>query len=155
MKLSGGQQQRVAIARALVSDAPIILADEPTGNLDSVTAREIINILKTLAKDRDKCVIVVKHSKEVADSADIILELSGKKLKKVNKMISAESATSLLCVTTITHLSLSLANVFNILIISLAVTLYRLPVGSSASIIGASDTNALAIATLCCCPPDN
>ena len=86
MKLSGGQQQRVAIARALVSDAPIILADEPTGNLDSVTAGEIINILKTLAKDRDKCVIVVTHSKEVSDSADIILELSGKKLKKVNKM---------------------------------------------------------------------
>ena len=85
-ELSGGQQQRVAIARALVSDAPIILADEPTGNLDSVTAGEIINILKTLAKDRDKCVIVVTHSKEVADSADIILELSGKKLKKVNKM---------------------------------------------------------------------
>ena len=86
MKLSGGQQQRVAIARALVSDAPIILADEPTGNLDSVTAGEIINILKKLAKDRNKCVIVVTHSKEVADSADIILELSGKKLKKVNKM---------------------------------------------------------------------
>ena len=85
-ELSGGQQQRVAIARALVSDAPIILADEPTGNLDSVTAGEIINILKTLAKDRNKCVIVVTHSKEVADSADIILELSGKKLKKVNKM---------------------------------------------------------------------
>ena len=86
MKLSGGQQQRVAIARALVSNAPIILADEPTGNLDSVTAGEIIDILKTLAKDKNKCVIVVTHSKEVADSADIILELSGKKLKKVNKM---------------------------------------------------------------------
>ena len=86
MKLSGGQQQRVAIARALVSNAPIILADEPTGNLDSVTAGEIIAILKTLAKDKNKCVIVVTHSKEVADSSDIILELSGKKLKKVNKM---------------------------------------------------------------------
>ena len=59
---------------------------QPTGNLDSVTAGEIINILKTLAKDRNKCVIVVTHSKEVSDSADIILELSGKKLKKVNKM---------------------------------------------------------------------
>ncbi len=85
-KLSGGQKQRVAIARALASEAPIILADEPTGNLDSDTAGEIIEILKKLAKERNKCVIVVTHSKEVADSADIILELSGKKLKKVNKM---------------------------------------------------------------------
>ena len=88
MKLSGGQQQRVAIARALVSKAPIILADEPTGNLDSVTAGEIIDILKTLAKERNKCVIVVTHSKEVAEAADIILELSGKKLKKVSKVNS-------------------------------------------------------------------
>lgn len=87
-ELSGGQQQRVAIARALVSKAPIILADEPTGNLDSATAGEIIDILKTLAKERNKCVIVVTHSKEVAEAADIILELSGKKLKKVSKINS-------------------------------------------------------------------
>ena len=86
MKLSGGQQQRVAIARALVSEAPIILADEPTGNLDVDTAGEIIEILKKLAKERDKCVIVVTHSKEVASSADIILELRDKKLKKINKI---------------------------------------------------------------------
>ena len=85
MKLSGGQQQRVAIARALVSEAPIILADEPTGNLDVDTADEIIEILKKLAKERNKCVIVVTHSKEVANSADIILELRDKKLKKINK----------------------------------------------------------------------
>ena len=84
MKLSGGQQQRVAIARALVSEAPIILADEPTGNLDVDTASEIIEILKKLAKERNKCVIVVTHSKEVANSADIILELRERKLKKIN-----------------------------------------------------------------------
>ena len=86
MKLSGGQQQRVAIARALVSEAPIILADEPTGNLDVDTASEIIEILKKLAKERNKCVIVVTHSKEVANSADIILELRDRKLKEINKI---------------------------------------------------------------------
>ena len=85
-ELSGGQQQRVAIARALVSEAPVILADEPTGNLDNDTAGEIIEILKKLAKERNKCVIVVTHSKEVANSADIILELSGKKLKKISQI---------------------------------------------------------------------
>ena len=85
MKLSGGQQQRVAIVRALVSEAPIILADEPTGNLDEHTAGEIIAILKKLAKERNKCVIVVTHSKEVARAADTVLELNNKKLKKVNK----------------------------------------------------------------------
>ena len=77
MKLSGGQQQ---------SEAPIILADEPTGNLDSDTAGEIIEILKKLAKERNKCVIVVTHSKEVANSADIILELSDKKLREISKI---------------------------------------------------------------------
>ena len=83
MKLSGGQQQRVAIARALVSSAPVILADEPTGNLDENTASEIIETLKKLAKERNKCVIVVTHSKEVARAADIVFELKNKKL--INK----------------------------------------------------------------------
>ena len=85
MKLSGGQQQRVAIARALVSEAPVILADEPTGNLDETTAGEIIEVLKKLAKERNKCVIVVTHSKEVASAADTILELNNKRLKEVTK----------------------------------------------------------------------
>ena len=83
LKLSGGQQQRVAIARALVSQAPIILADEPTGNLDEHTAGEIIDVLKALAKERQKCVIVVTHSKEVANAADTILELRETKLHEV------------------------------------------------------------------------
>ena len=82
-QLSGGQKQRVAIARALVSEAPIILADEPTGNLDDVTAGEIIDILKKLAMERNKCVIVVTHSKEVAKAADIVLELKDRKLQEV------------------------------------------------------------------------
>ena len=83
LKLSGGQQQRVAIARALVSEAPIILADEPTGNLDEHTAGEIIEVLKSLAKERNKCVIVVTHSKEVANAADTVLELRETKLHEV------------------------------------------------------------------------
>ena len=81
MKLSGGQQQRVAIARALVSEAPIILADEPTGNLDENTAQEITDILKKVAVENNKCVIVVTHSNQLANAADVVLELKDKKLK--------------------------------------------------------------------------
>ena len=69
LKLSGGQQQRVAIARALSYDADIILADEPTGNLDGETQKEIMSIFRQLA-DSGKCVILVSHSPEVADSCD-------------------------------------------------------------------------------------
>lgn len=71
-KLSGGEQQRVAIARAIASDAEIILGDEPTGNLDMNTANEIIDILKKLAHEYNKCVIVVSHSSEVAEASDVI-----------------------------------------------------------------------------------
>lgn len=75
MQLSGGQQQRVAIARALASNAPILLADEPTGNLDEDTANEIIDIFLELAHEQDKCVVMVTHSKEMAGKADVILTL--------------------------------------------------------------------------------
>ena len=75
LKLSGGQQQRVAIARALASDAPVILADEPTGNLDADTADEITAILKESAHTFGKCVVVVTHSGEVAKQADVVLEI--------------------------------------------------------------------------------
>ena len=78
MKLSGGQQQRVAIGRALVSDAPVILADEPTGNLDEKTARDIIALLKKIAHEDNKCVVVVTHSKKLAEEADQVLTLKKK-----------------------------------------------------------------------------
>ena len=75
LKLSGGQQQRVAIARALASEAPVILADEPTGNLDEDTAQDITEILKESAHEHDKCVIVVTHSGELAKQADVVFRL--------------------------------------------------------------------------------
>ncbi|MBS6180435.1 ABC transporter ATP-binding protein [[Clostridium] innocuum] len=75
MKLSGGQQQRTALGRSLASDAPIILADEPTGNLDSETADDIIRVLKMSASQLNKCVIVVTHSKRLAKAADVIVRL--------------------------------------------------------------------------------
>ena len=82
MKLSGGQRQRVAIGRALVSHAPIILADEPTGNLDETTAADIIDILRRAAHENDKCVIVVTHSKQLAKETDVVLTLKNKLLQK-------------------------------------------------------------------------
>ncbi len=85
LRLSGGQMQRVAIARALASDSPIILADEPTGNLDEDTSREIIEVLKKLAKAKDKCVIVVTHSKTVSDEADVVLEIKDRRLNEKEK----------------------------------------------------------------------
>lgn len=82
LKLSGGQQQRVAIARALASDAPVILADEPTGSLDADTAEEITGILKESAHAFGKCVVVVTHSGEVAKQADMVLEIKRGHLKE-------------------------------------------------------------------------
>lgn len=84
LKLSGGQQQRVAIARSLASDAPVILADEPTGNLDEATAAEITEILKESAQEYGKCVIIVTHSNAVAKAADCVLEIKGGTLKVRN-----------------------------------------------------------------------
>ena len=81
LKLSGGQQQRVAIARALSYDPDIILADEPTGNLDRDTQKEIMEIFRSLA-DQGKCVILVSHSQDVAEMCDEryeLVKISGKR----------------------------------------------------------------------------
>lgn len=69
-QLSGGEQQRVAIARALSTNVDIILADEPTGNLDEEMEQEIVAIFKDLAHNHDKCIIVVTHSTEIAQQSD-------------------------------------------------------------------------------------
>lgn len=75
LKLSGGEQQRVAIARALSYNPSIIIADEPTGNLDGETEAQVLKILKNLAHNENKCVIVVTHSEKVADESDVVYRL--------------------------------------------------------------------------------
>ncbi|NSJ14686.1 ABC transporter ATP-binding protein [[Clostridium] scindens] len=75
LQLSGGQQQRVAIARALASEAKVLLADEPTGNLDEGTAEGVIDLLKRTAHEIGKCVIVVTHSRRLAKESDRIIQL--------------------------------------------------------------------------------
>ncbi len=69
-KLSGGQQQRVAIARALASKPAIILADEPTGNLDSKTSQDVLGLLKTTGKKFNQTIVMITHSNEIAQMAD-------------------------------------------------------------------------------------
>jgi putative ABC transport system ATP-binding protein len=75
-QLSGGEQQRVAIARALATNVDLVLADEPTGNLDETSSEEIVQIFKTLAHEHNKCVVVVTHAAEIAREADEVLMLS-------------------------------------------------------------------------------
>ncbi|KKZ93135.1 hypothetical protein B4147_2371 [Bacillus wiedmannii] len=80
LQLSGGQQQRVAIARALSCNVDLLIADEPTGNLDEETTMDIIELFQELAHKENKCIIVVTHSQEVAKKSDRAVYLSKKKL---------------------------------------------------------------------------
>lgn len=75
-EMSGGQQQRVAIARAIAQAPPIILADEPTGNLDTQNSREVIGLLKEASKKYEQTIIMITHSKGIAQTADRILQVS-------------------------------------------------------------------------------
>ena len=81
LKLSGGEQQRIAIARSLSYNPEIIVADEPTGNLDHDTENEILNIFNDLAHKQNKCVIIVTHSQNVCNLVDQVYELKKKKDK--------------------------------------------------------------------------
>ena len=75
-RLSGGEQQRVAIARAISTNVDVIIADEPTGNLDGKTSEMIIDIFKKLAHEQNKCVIMVTHSEKIAAESDVVLKLN-------------------------------------------------------------------------------
>ena len=75
-ELSGGQQQRVAIARALANDPAIVWADEPTGNLDSSNASEIMQLLRSLNKERQQTFVLVTHSEEIGMLTDRIMRMS-------------------------------------------------------------------------------
>ncbi|PKM52225.1 MAG: macrolide ABC transporter ATP-binding protein [Firmicutes bacterium HGW-Firmicutes-7] len=92
-ELSGGQQQRVAIARALVLDPPLLLADEPTGNLDSKSEVEILNIFKEL-NAKGNTIVVITHDDSVAKIANRIIRLKDGKLEQESEVIEDELTTS-------------------------------------------------------------
>lgn len=83
-KLSGGQQQRVAIARTMVCDAPVVVADEPTGNLDEENTQEVIALFQDIAHEQNKCVIIVTHEPDVAAQCDVVLRLAKHELTVEN-----------------------------------------------------------------------
>jgi len=85
LKLSGGEQQRVAIARALAHNPAILIADEPTGNLDKDTEAEILGIFTKLAHEDGKCVIIVTHSRKVTSIADVVYGISDGRLSEVKQ----------------------------------------------------------------------
>lgn len=91
--LSGGEQQRVAIARTIASEAPIILADEPTGNLDTANSGRIVENLKKLSHEDGRCVILVTHDPDIARQADVLYRMSdGRIAEKQNRMGDGQSA---------------------------------------------------------------
>lgn len=85
-QMSGGQQQRVGIARAFVSNPPIVFADEPTGNLDSVTTLEVMRLMLKIAKDYEQTLVIVTHDQEIADFADKVIHVRDGNVEKVEKL---------------------------------------------------------------------
>lgn len=82
--LSGGQQQRVAITRALCCEHELIVADEPTGNLDEATSQEIVRLFQEIAHEQQKCIILVTHEQEVAKACDVVYELKNQSFSQVS-----------------------------------------------------------------------
>ena len=82
-EMSGGQQQRVGIARAFVSNPEIVFADEPTGNLDSKTSKEVMDIIKTMAKASNQTIVMVTHDKELTRYADRIIHIFDGRIEEI------------------------------------------------------------------------
>ncbi len=81
-ELSGGEMQRAAIARALIAQPTLLLADEPTGNLDQGTGQDIIQILRTLNREQKLTIVMVTHDRAIADQADRIVRLAGGRIEE-------------------------------------------------------------------------
>ena len=90
-QLSGGEQQRVAIARAMANDPPLILADEPTGNIDQKTGQEIVKLLSRLKEEKRKTLVVTTHDDRIVEMADVIYRLESGSLKSVDRPIRVRS----------------------------------------------------------------
>ncbi|RDY24360.1 ABC transporter ATP-binding protein [Romboutsia maritimum] len=86
-ELSGGQQQRVAIARALSNKPSIIFADEPTGNLDSKTSKEVMDMLCMSVKEFDQTLVMITHDEKIAKMADIVVTIGDGKVKRIENLI--------------------------------------------------------------------
>ncbi len=85
-QLSGGQQQRVAIVRALCCEHELIVADEPTGNLDETTSKDIVALFQEIAHEQNKCIILVTHEQDVAKACDVVYELKDRKFSIIESV---------------------------------------------------------------------
>ena len=92
-QLSGGEQQRVAIARALANNPPLLLADEPTGNLDSQTGRQVIELLLEVHRSRSTTIVLVTHDPELAALADLTIALRDGRVARMSERQAGTSAT--------------------------------------------------------------